>query len=199
MPMPIKPTPEKHCAHCGAKLERKRFKSGALESLLHFGRRKYCGRPCMAAAFDERDGLQVGWSTAHHHSRKKVKKGCCEICGSPGAKDVDHKDGNHLNNSRDNLQRICRSCHMKKHRPKTLCVICGKPQKGLGYCDKHYQRFKKWGDPLAVKDNQFTALRSEQESNPKRVCKVNGCGLPYHAKGYCSKHAMQNSRGKLKE
>lgn len=41
-------------------------------------------------------------------------------------------------------------------------MICGKPHKGLGYCDKHYQRFKKYGDPLMVKANQHTeACRSE--------------------------------------
>jgi hypothetical protein len=28
------------------------------------------------------------------------------------------------------------------------------PAKGLGLCDRHYQRFKKHGDPLAVKTNQ---------------------------------------------
>lgn len=66
--------------------------------------------------------------------------------------------GNHLNNSPENLERICRSCHNREHKPRASCAICGKPQKGLGYCDKHYQRFKKWGDPLAVKRNQHAEL-----------------------------------------
>ena len=30
----------------------------------------------------------------------------------------------------------------------------GAAQKGLGLCDKHYQRFKKYGDPSVVKINQ---------------------------------------------
>jgi len=29
--------------------------------------------------------------------------------------------------------------------------------KGLGFCEKHYQRFKKHGDPLVVKVNQHKA------------------------------------------
>jgi hypothetical protein len=33
----------------------------------------------------------------------------------------------------------------------------------LGYCDKHYQRLKRWGDPLAVKHNQHTPLRQSDD------------------------------------
>lgn len=32
------------------------------------------------------------------------------------------------------------------------CIICGEPQKGLGYCNKHYIRFKKYGDSLFTKN-----------------------------------------------
>ena len=163
MPMPRKPDPLKHCAHCGKKLERKRSASGVLESLLHFGRRKYCGRPCMAADFDTRHGADVGWSTAHYHARKIVPPGPCNRCGKPDAKDVHHKDGNHQNNLPENLERICRSCHTLEHRPKKSCVICGGRHKGHGYCDKHYQRWKKWGDPLAVKHNQHTTVCKSED------------------------------------
>jgi endogenous inhibitor of DNA gyrase (YacG/DUF329 family) len=110
----------------------------------------------MGAAFDARPSRSVDWSTSHYHARKEVPSGPCSICGKPDATDVHHKDGNHLNNSRANLVRICRSCHIRHHRPKGSCIICGKPVKGLGYCDKHYQRFKKYGDPLLVKVNQHT-------------------------------------------
>ena len=79
-----------------------------------------------------------------------------------------------------------------------MCIVCGKPMKGLGHCELHYQRFKKYGDPLLTKDNQFVPIRREGEENQKRVCAVEGCGKPYHANGYCSRHAMQLRRGKLK-
>ena len=159
MPMPRKPDPLKHCEHCGTRLVRKRSVSGVLESLLHFNRRKFCNQHCMAQAFDQRHSPEVGWSTAHYHARKEVPPGSCNRCGKLDAIDVHHKDGNHLNNSRENLERICRSCHNREHRPRGSCVICGRLQKGLGYCEKHYQRFKKWGDPLIVKDNQHTECR----------------------------------------
>ena len=158
MPMPMKQTPVRYCEHCETKLERKRLPNGDLESLIHFNRRKFCNRLCMAANFDQRHSAEVGWSTAHYHARKMIPHGCCNRCGKQDAKDVHHKDGNHLNNSLENLERICRSCHNLAHKRKGSCVICGLPQKGLSFCDKHYQRFKKWGSPNLVKVNQHRPL-----------------------------------------
>ena len=158
--MPRKPTPEKFCAHCATQLQRKRLSNGGLESLLHFGRRKFCDQKCMAAGFDARPSQSADWSTSHYHARKLVPHGPCETCGKPDARDVHHKDGNHLNNSRANLERICRGCHIRHHRPRASCKICGAPAKGLGFCDKHYQRFKKHGDAHAVKPNQHGPVQS---------------------------------------
>ena len=152
--MPRKPDPIKYCEHCGKQLARKRIPSGALESLLHFGRRKFCDQRCMGAAFDARTPSGTSWATTHYHARKIVPPGPCSRCGKPEATDVHHEDGNHQNNSPTNLSRICRSCHVKEHRPKGSCSVCGAPLKGLGFCEKHYQRFKKHGDPHMVKINQ---------------------------------------------
>ena len=135
----------------------------------------------------------VAWMAAHWRARKICPPGPCEMCGNPKA-EVHHVNEDWQDNTPSNLQRLCRSCHMKVHRQKAACSICGKPVKGLGYCEKHYQRFKKWGDPLLLKDNQFVAVRAETETNPKRTCKIQDCDLPYHAKGYCSRHAMQMRR-----
>src|SRR5665213_783520 len=186
----IKETPLKHCDYCGIKLERKRFPNGDLESLFHFIHRKYCDQKCMGLMFDSRPSQSTDWSTTHYHARKLVPAGLCEECGKPDATDVHNKDGNHQNNLRSNLERICRSCHNRHHRQKGLCKICGIPQKGRGYCVKHLVRFKKYGDPLLTKDNQFTPIRKETELNPVRICKVIGCLGKYHANGYCGKHAI---------
>ena len=78
-----------------------------------------------------------------------------------------------------------------------MCIVCGKPMKGLGYCELHYQRFKKYGNPLMMKDNQFVPVRLDTEANPTRVCLVEGCPRPYHANGYCSMHAQRARRGTL--
>ena len=181
MPMPRKPEPEKYCEHCGRRLARKRLRNGQLESLLHFNRRKFCDRRCMASAFDQRPVTSdPAWMTAHHHARKLVAPGPCSKCGAPNASDVHHKNGDWQDNSLENLERICRSCHNREHRRRGACVVCGKPQKGLGYCDKHYQRFKKYGDPLATKTPQ------------RKLCTI--CGEPAHSRNLCGKHYMQAKR-----
>jgi hypothetical protein len=164
MPAHRKPTPERFCEHCGKKLERKRLPNGDLEYLIHFNRRLYCDRLCMAKAFDGRETTpreQLSYAGAHRRARKKKPPGSCERCGKPFASDVHHRNHEWTDNDPANLERICRSCHNREHRKPPPCKVCGKPQKGLGYCDKHYQRFKKYGDPLVVKVNQF--------SPPKRV------------------------------
>ena len=154
MPAHKKPTPERYCEECGKKLERKRLPNGDLEYLIHFNRRKFCNQRCMGVNFDKRHSADVGWSAAHSVARSIVPKGPCNRCAKPMARDVHHKDGNHLNNAPENLERICRGCHKREHRPRGSCSLCGKPAKGLGYCEKHYQRFRKLGDPLMTKPNQ---------------------------------------------
>lgn len=157
MAMPRKTDPVKHCEFCGTLLERKRFPSG-LEDMGAFRRRKYCNQKCMAAAFDAKPSRTKETSTCHYHARKLVPQGRCEICGKENALDVHHKDGDFTNNNPSNLMRICRSCHIKAHHPPKLCVICGKPFKGHGYCTKHLERFKKYGNPLLFKRNQYDTI-----------------------------------------
>lgn len=146
-----KPTPEKYCVYCGKKLERK-FYNGRREDLSCFKRRKYCGIECMKRAFIKTDGYHS--SIQAHTSARKIKylieerPKVCEICGSISNIDVHHKDMNYNNNNADNLMVVCRSCHMKLHKKKQTCIMCGRPAKGYGYCNMHYIRYKKYGDPL---------------------------------------------------
>lgn len=53
----------------------------------------------------------------------------------------------------------CARCYKREVPSAKSCRVCGAPVSGLGYCEKHYQRFKKWGDPLLVKTNQYTPVR----------------------------------------
>ena len=72
----------------------------------------------------------------------------------------------------------CRRCA----RPRATCSIegCGRPGRGLGYCSKHYERFRKNGDPhLTKKVAVYT---------PGTGCGVEGCGKPVLARGWCSAH-----------
>ena len=131
-------------------MERKRYANVVLQSWLHYNKQKYCNRECMKKAFRAKPKNGTSWMTVHYHARQLLPSGSCEICGSNKNVDVHHKDGNPQNNSLDNLQRVCRSCHSKIHHPAKKCSICGKKVKGYGYCEKHYQRFKKYGSPYIV-------------------------------------------------
>lgn len=150
-----KATPKKYCEFCGKKLERKRF-SGRLEDLKVFKNRKYCDKECMKKAFIKTNAEKQEYGPAHASARmimKNLKKTerKCEICGNTKNLDVHHIDKNFRNNSLENLMIVCRSCHLKLHKQKSVCIICGKPMDGgLGYCNKHYIRYKKYGNPLIV-------------------------------------------------
>ena len=161
MPMPRKPDPERYCEACGTRLARKRYSNGKLESLLHFSRRPYCDRECMRQGFRQKPKTTSGnWSTMHRQARLLKPDGPCEECGSASNVDVHHVDHNWQNNSLENLKRLCRSCHLRAHGKVCSIQGCEGKHKGHGLCDKHYQRMKRWGDPLATKVNQHMPLRT---------------------------------------
>lgn len=79
----------------------------------------------------------------------KIKK--CELCGKSKDVEIHHLDKNINNNNRDNLMAVCPKCHAKFHtRDKIICKLCGGKHKARGYCEKHYERFSRWGDPHIV-------------------------------------------------
>ncbi|OHD24265.1 MAG: hypothetical protein A2Y38_20070 [Spirochaetes bacterium GWB1_59_5] len=152
---PVKPTPEKYCAACGAKLERKRF-NNRLEDMSVFLRRQYCSRECSWTASRKESVTLSGLLKR----ATQLKDSACEVCQAQTHLGVHHKDRNPANNSSENLLTLCASCHTKLHwsegkRPwKELepCQICGAVGKlKHGMCQKHYQRWKKFGDPFLTK------------------------------------------------
>lgn len=185
MAAPMKQTPLRFCTHCGSKLERKRLPNGDLECLIHFNARMYCGRGCMAKAFEAKPKTSdPSWTTAHWHARKVLPRGPCARCGSKGrTEEVHHKDEDWQNNSPSNLERLCRSCHRLEHSQKQPCVICGAEHKAFGYCEKHYQRFKRHGDPMKL------------GWGTRGICAISGCLTTNHSHGLCAKHAQQKRRG----
>jgi hypothetical protein len=151
--MPRKSDPEKYCGFCGKRLERNRYSTGELQSLLHFKRKKYCDRICMAQAFDAKPTKEnPGWVTAHYHARKMIEKESCAICGKQNHLDVHHEDGDFRNNAVNNLQVLCRGCHTHEHRKLKVCKVCGGKHKGHGYCEKHLVMWKEGHLPLEYED-----------------------------------------------
>jgi 5-methylcytosine-specific restriction endonuclease McrA len=63
------------------------------------------------------------WSCRRYKHKSHPKASQCQRCGFVpewhGQLDIDHIDGNHNNNSPDNLQTLCANCHrLKTHLSK---------------------------------------------------------------------------------
>ena len=68
------------------------------------------------------------------------------------------------------------------------CTIedCPKPLRARGWCEAHYARWKRHGDPLAGATAHL----------PGRGCTVHDCQRPHEARGYCSTHyAVERTHG----
>lgn len=67
---------------------------------------------------------------------------------------------------------------------KSICIIedCNKPARGRGYCQSHYQRLWRYGDPLAG-----GPYRLDIDSD---ICTVEGCTNKRSGR-YCSTHASR--------
>lgn len=154
----IKPTPEKYCLNCEVKMERRKY-TRKLEDIAIFKKRKFCSQKCMIEYWlktgNQRGKKQTdrgARSSAQRINKKILNQDCCQLCGKTnGCLDVHHIDENCQNNSVDNLVVLCRGCHTKTHRGGRKCSICDNPHSGLGYCEKHYKRYKKYGDPYFTK------------------------------------------------
>lgn len=177
----LKETPLKYCQYCGKKLERKRFPSGRLECLSVFNKRKYCDWMCMRkgrlVTKKENQSYRNAHTTAQKINELILQKTECEICGKKEKLDVHHIDGDYKNNDPNNLMTLCRSCHNKQHRKKGSCIICGQPVKGYGYCNKHYVRYKKYGDPLYVSQN--SKMNSKGETKITQLLEENNISFVY--------------------
>ncbi|SFV31327.1 HNH endonuclease [Devosia crocina] len=71
---------------------------------------------------------------------------------------------------------------------KTCSVAgCGAPHYAKGYCNTHWQRWKRHGDPLI-------AYKRTAPRPAAKVCAVEGCGKGAIAKGLCSKHWQRQKK-----
>ena len=77
------------------------------------------------------------------------------------------------------VKTCSKSCASRYFRPRKPCSVdgCDDLARGYGYCDKHYQRFKRYGDP---------AIRLTPEG--RQVCTVEGCVTRVTGHGLCSRH-----------
>lgn len=150
----LKEDPEKYCVYCGERLHRKRI-NGRMEDMAIFKKRKYCDQLCMARGQIKERATRSALLKRVEHLRKDA----CEMCGATENLATHHKDENWTNNDPSNLTTLCGSCHTKWHwehgkkasKRQSACKICGEPARKLDMCQKHYQRFRKYGDPYLTK------------------------------------------------
>lgn len=97
----------KPCESCGCQMRRKRF-GGRLEDLGVFRRRKFCSLSCANTR------QTVGYHGNSWRARQHLKTNC-EVCGSDYLLAAHHKDENRDNNTPENIETLCVSCHTKHH------------------------------------------------------------------------------------
>ena len=149
--------PKKYCKNCQRELHRKTYGGGQLEGRRGFMQRVYCNRACMAEDY-EGTIKRLNPKNSRRQSGK-MRKESCENCESTDQLHCHHLDENPLNNDPSNLMTLCFSCHVKWHwthgkqryRRRAPCRYCSKLSEKSGMCQKHYQRFKKYGDPFLTK------------------------------------------------
>lgn len=70
-----------------------------------------------------------------------------------------------------------------------ICSIldCERPALARGWCNKHYSRWKRHGDPVNLPPRKLPP-----QNLPRAFgCKVDSCDEKHHAKGYCHRHHAQ--------
>jgi len=103
--------PLRKCEYCGEEYARKRSPSGKMEAPTHYLQRRFCSRRCKAAAQVKGQNPQ----TSRRHAAKLMDGGFCIFCTTTVDVVVHHIDGDPLNNERQNLTTVCRSCHSIFH------------------------------------------------------------------------------------
>lgn len=70
---------------------------------------------------------------------------------------------------------------------KGTCKVagCDREHYGSGYCDPHWRRWKRTGDPGTVEIRPYAI----------GVCGYEGCGRQHSAGGWCATHYAQSRRG----
>jgi len=150
MPRKAKPDPEKYCERCGVMLHRKRY-GERIEDMTRFLQRKYCSSHCASLR-----GIRSKKIGPQHRISQTLRKEHCEFCGKTPA-NRQHLHAHHINGDwkdhrPENIQTLCVGCHLNLHKRKCrLCVVCGEKARKRRMCQKHFQRWKKYGNPLLTK------------------------------------------------
>lgn len=76
--------------------------------------KKYCSRRCKEYAKREKNIKKFGWKRYATSKKGNFCERCNLIPEHNCQLEVDHIDGNRLNNCKENLQTLCANCHRLK-------------------------------------------------------------------------------------
>lgn len=124
-----------------------------------FRRRSFCSLVCANSR-----GVRSMSSSSQHRISAQFRKEQCDYCGKRPEQTlhVHHKNEDWTDHRDTNLQTLCHSCHMKHHHPRMgkCCTVigCVSPSRKRRMCQKHFQRWKRHGDPLLIKQRERGSL-----------------------------------------
>jgi hypothetical protein len=105
----------------------------------------------------------------------------CKVCGKMVS----------MPPSRKKAKYCSSACYGISQRGRSICSIpqCGRNVLGHGFCNRHYLRLKRHGNPFSFSDR---VIRAEQKKHP--VCAY--CGKPYEFTSYKRKYCSWICAGK---
>lgn len=147
MPHPRKTDPVKCCERCGSVFTRTRY-GKTLEDRTRFLKRQFCSLHCANSR-----GIRGQSFTQQHQISAEFAKPQCESCGGTGHLHVHHKNEDWKDHRLENLVTLCIRCHLHgaHKKPPKPCSVCGEKSRKHGMCQKHFQRWKKYGDASLTK------------------------------------------------
>lgn len=114
---------QKYCSNCGKTRKRTRDRERQRSYHLRQGRKVGVGKGGNQGRGEEHHSFTTGIGTYKPKGRKKAEElGHCERCNikleldNPWKWVTHHRDHNRKNNSEDNLEILCKSCHQVEHQ-----------------------------------------------------------------------------------
>lgn len=116
--------------YCGRRVKPKLIKNHKLSDICEVSKSAYC-TTCGLVTIYQRNDIKknsiywrCGKSSPNKRMKKQkihrsMKKDVCELCGfipkHAQQLDIHHKDGNHYNDTPENMQTLCANCHRLEH------------------------------------------------------------------------------------
>lgn len=107
MAMEMKQPKRKTCERCGKVMVQPRWSNGKLDST--FNQRRYCSRRCAATT-----GTKT-MNSGRRAAQRMVLAKKCNRCPATTNLQRHHRDRNPRNNSGENVETLCQTCHKNDH------------------------------------------------------------------------------------